>query len=219
MLSQLESGTLPVWRARALDRATGLARDRSNGVLSRLVGAARDLAAEHGGPSFTVEQVVTRAGTSLKSFYRHFSGKDDLLLALFEEDNRRGALALEAMTAGAEDPLERLRRGVVGLFSVVASTEDRAYMAVLVREHLRLAESRPDGLREALAPYVDLLAAELEAAMGAGAVRPGDPRRDAVAVFHLVVGHLHALLLGQVEDDPTGLGEYLWEFCRGALSP
>jgi TetR/AcrR family transcriptional regulator len=53
-------------------------------VTERLVESARELVWDAGGPSFTVTQVVAAAGTSLKSFYRCFASKDELLVALFE---------------------------------------------------------------------------------------------------------------------------------------
>src|SRR6478736_5949610 len=61
----------------------------------RFVQAARDLAGETGSAAFTVAQVTQRAGLSLKAFYRCFSGKDDLLLALLAADSRIGAELLE----------------------------------------------------------------------------------------------------------------------------
>src|SRR5580704_7030764 len=66
-------------------------------VTQRLVESARELVWDAGGPSFTVTQVVSAAGTSLKSFYRCFASKDELLVALFEDDARRGADALGSM--------------------------------------------------------------------------------------------------------------------------
>src|SRR5579863_7842963 len=99
----IELGSLPRARIRQLE------------VTERLVESARVLVRESGGPGFTVTQVVAAAGTSLKSFYRCFAGKDDLLVALFEDDARRGAAALVSMVDVEADPLERLRVVVVGL--------------------------------------------------------------------------------------------------------
>ena len=56
----------------------------------RLVQAARELANDTGSAAFTVAQVTAQAELSLKSFYRCFRGKDELLLALIEADSRLG---------------------------------------------------------------------------------------------------------------------------------
>jgi AcrR family transcriptional regulator len=206
------------WQERSAVRSIGPAQARALEAAARAVKAARRLASETGSPAFTVQQVVDTAGISLKSFYRHFAGKDDLLLAVFEEDNRRGAEALRVLVEEHEDPLERLRACVVGLFGFIAAG-DRQYMAVMIREHLRLAEQRSDELRHVLAPFFALLRRELDAAIAAGAVRRDDAARDAAIVFNLVLAHIHAVLLGHLAEDPAELGEYLWEFCRRALAP
>jgi AcrR family transcriptional regulator len=198
------------------------ARARRAEVAERLVEAARQLTWEAGGPTFTVTQVVAAAGTSLKSFYRCFAGKDELLVALFEDDARRGASVLAELVDTGAQPTERLRQAVVGLFRFV-SLDGRLphapYAAVLVGEHLRLAESHPDQLRAVLRPFVDLFESELAAAQAAGAVRAGDAAHDARTLFHLVVSHLHALICHQIDDEPAAVAEDLWRFCAAALRP
>ena len=73
--------------------------------------AARALADETGSAAFTVAQLTSRPGLSLKAFYACFRSKDDLLLALLAEDSRIGADVL-AERIGARtgaDALQRLR--------------------------------------------------------------------------------------------------------------
>jgi AcrR family transcriptional regulator len=183
----------------------------------RLVEAARALMWEAGGPSFTVSQVVAGAGSSLKSFYRCFGSKDELLVALFADDARRGARALGAMVE-AQPTARRLRTAVVGLFSLLQVDGRRPYAAALVAEHLRLVQSRPADLTAVLAPLVGLIEAELTAAARRGEIVSADPGADARIVFHLVLSHLHALVWHQIDDDPDVLSERLWGFCAAALS-
>ncbi len=184
---------------------------------ARLVESARRLMWEGAGPGFTVAQVVADADTSLKSFYRLFSGKDELLVALFRADARIGAEALAVMVGERHDPVERLRCAVMGLFRFITADGQLPYAAALVREHLRLAESRPRELRAVLAPFVELFAREVGDAQTAGAVRPGDPARDARVLFHLVISHLHAIVCHQIDDPPDQVAADLWAFCAAAL--
>jgi AcrR family transcriptional regulator len=194
-------------------------RSRQAEVTDRLVESARELVWDAGGPSFTVTQVVAAAGTSLKSFYRCFPGKDELLVALFEDDARRGAAALVSMVDVEADPLERLRVVVVGLFRFLTVEGRLPYAAALVREHLRLAESHPDQLRGVLHPFVGVFEDAVAAGQASGVVRAGDARRDARTLFHLVLSHLHALICHQIEEPPTDVAEELWAFCSAALRP
>ena len=194
-------------------------RMRRAEVRARLLEAARAIMREAGGPGFTVTQVVGAAGTSLKSFYRSFDSKDELLVALFEDDARRGAAALAALVGGSDDPLGRVRLAVVGLFRFLAGDGRLPYAAALVREHLRLAESHPDQLRGVLEPFVAVFADVVGDAQSKGAVRAGDARRDARTLFHLVVSHLHALICHQIDEPPVEVAEELWAFCAAALRP
>jgi AcrR family transcriptional regulator len=191
----------------------------SDPVAIRVVEAARARMWAQGGPTFTVTQVVADAGTSLKSFYRCFPGKDELLVALFADDARRGAAALRDMVGAHTDPMARLRAAVEGLFRFISFDGRLPYAAALVREHLRLAESRPDQLQQVLHPFVETFESELARAADAGVVRPGDARRDARTLFHLVVSHLHALICHQIDDPPSDVAATLWEFCAAALRP
>ena len=207
----------------AAARAPGGRRDgRPDGTAAgadpseRFVEAARDLMLEAGGPTFTVTQVVSAAGGSLKSFYRCFGSKDELLVALFADDGRRGAEALTAMVARRPPP-ERLRTAVMGLFRLISLDGRLPYAAALVAEHLRLSQSRPDELRAVLLPYIELFERELAAAAERGDIRPGDAGRDARTLFHLVSAHLHALICHQIEDDPAQVADDLWAFCAAAL--
>ncbi|MHB8669569.1 MAG: TetR/AcrR family transcriptional regulator [Acidimicrobiales bacterium] len=204
------------WERRSLERSLAAARDRSSARAHRLVAGARELAAETGSSSFTVAEVAARAGVSLRSFYRHFSGKDDLLLALFEEETRQGSALLSAALGDGDPPLARLQAYVEGLCGLLVTGS--GYASVLVREYLQLGERRPGELRSAVAPLLDLLEGELRSAAAAGEIRPVD-RHDAVVVFSLILAHVHAALLFAPDEDRSAAAPRLWEFCLGALLP
>ena len=205
------------WQARALARSLAAAHDRSVTRLERLLDAARELANETGGAAFTVAQVAERAGISLKGFYSSFAGKDDLLLALIEEDSRMGATLLAAEVNTQTDPVDRLRAYVYGLFSMLTHPGAMGYAGVLVREHRRLGEYRPDDLRVGLAPLVDMLAGELDAATVAGSAHSPDPRRDAEVVFRVLLTGIHEVTLGRRE--PADEAADLWRICWSGLAP
>ncbi len=188
-------------------------------VAHDLVEAARALMWETGAPVFTVDHVVAAAGTSLKSFYRCFESKDELLVALFEDDARRGAEALATAVDRYDDPVARVRCAVEGLFGFITVDGRLPYAAALVREHLRLSESRPDELRAVLQPFVDIFRVELDNAGRSGAMAVTDAGRTARTLFHLVVSHLHALICHQIEESPTDVADDLWAFCAAALRP
>ena len=71
---------------------TGTARASSDAVVDldpesrakRFMRSALAILGETGRTDFTVLEVVERSKTSLRSFYQHFSTKDELLLALID---------------------------------------------------------------------------------------------------------------------------------------
>jgi AcrR family transcriptional regulator len=207
--SQVEN--LDAWRDRALARSLEGARARSTDRLERLIVAARDLANETGSAAFTVAQVAARARVSLKGFYRYFASKDDLLVALLEEDSRLGAAILRDAVdthTGAED---RVRAYLTGVFELITLPGALGYAGVLIQEHQRLADSRPEELAQALAPMIDVLADELVDAAAHRAVHTPDPRGDARLIFTLVLDRIHEVVLGRA--DALEEAARLWRLC------
>ena len=214
-MPEAQSGA-PRWEEQALERSLAPARARSSARVRRLVAVARELAAETE-TGFTVPQVAARAGVSLKTVYRSFPGKDALLLAVFEEDNRIGVDALAQMIARYEAPIDRLRAFVIGLFELSTAGPDKNYISFVMREYFRLAQHHSEQVEQVLTPFVDLLAAELEAAAAEGAVRLRDARRDATAIFLLTVSHVCPLVMADEHTDPEETARFVAEFCLSAV--
>src|SRR5579864_1568459 len=108
------AGAPATWREQAVARSLDAARARAEGRVQRFLDAALDLMnSSPTGKDFTVQEVVERSGQSLRSFYQYFGGKQELLLALFEESVRSTAELLRERLAAEDAPLERLHRFVV----------------------------------------------------------------------------------------------------------
>jgi AcrR family transcriptional regulator len=155
-----------------------------------------------GSAAFTVAQLASRSGLSLKAFYSCFQGKDDLLLALLAEDSRIGADVL-ALRIGTRTGSVALRAYVFELFDMLTLPGAIGYAGVLVREHRRLTELHDDELRDALAPLVDLLARYVDSE---------DPKRDARTMFAVLLEGIHDIVVGRVADTRE-LARYLVCFC------
>jgi AcrR family transcriptional regulator len=183
--------------------------------LERLVRAARHIAGETGSAAFTVQQVCRQAGVSLKGFYACFASKDDLLVALLEEDSRLGAAILTESVDTHSQPQARVHAYVESLFELLTHPGALGYAGVLVREHRRLSEQRPEEMRSALAPLIDLLAAELDTASRAGVAGSREPAREAQTVFALLLEGIHDVTIGRAQ--PLEEAAYLWWFCSSGL--
>jgi AcrR family transcriptional regulator len=202
----------PGWQDRALDRSLADARARDVERMERCVAAARELATETTSANFTVAQIAARARLSLKSFYRCFAGKDELLLALLEDDSHIGARVLAQRVGERDTPEAGLHACVTELFALIADSGQLGYASVLVREHRRLSEHYPLELRVALAPLVELLADHIGAATDAA-----DARRDAETMFRILLQGIDDVVVGRTAD-AREQAEYLWQFCWHGLT-
>lgn len=219
----------PQWEARTAQRVVDASRDQILERSRRIVEAAYELLAESGLDGLTIRAVLRRTGLSRRAFYDRFEGKDDLVLAVFEQGIRRAAQLFAELTAPMADPLERLQLIVTyivlgkGMQSPDSDALAERRAAALSREHLRLAEARPGDLQAALRPLIALLAQQLEAGMNAGVVRRDDPQRLATLLYNLVSTTVHSELLSR-ENTPTDrqaklrLADDVWEFCRRAIA-
>ena len=200
------------WQDRALGRTLADTRARDVERMERCVAAARDLANETSSAAFTVAQVAGRANVSLKAFYRCFPGKDELLLALLEDDSHIGARVLAQRVGGRDNEVAALHACVTELFALLSVPGALGYAGVLVREHRRLSEHYPLELRVALAPLIELIAQHI-----AAAVPTSDARRDAETMFRILLQGIDDVIVGRVSD-ANELGEYLWTFCWRGLA-
>lgn len=194
----------------------------------RIVEAAYDLLKDDGLDGLTIRAVLNKTGLSRRAFYERFGGKDDLVLAVFEETIRIAAQLFGDQVKPLNDPLIRLELIVTWIVLGKGSPEGSSVEhsnrrgAAMSREHMRLAESRPEDLQQALKPLIDLLAQVLADGMAAGVVRAADPQRLATLVYNLVSTTVHTELLAQESgissrERREELARDLWEFCRRAV--
>ncbi|MBL7501096.1 TetR/AcrR family transcriptional regulator [Frankia sp. CNm7] len=205
------------WAERAADRSPLVHRSRSRSLQQTrtIVEAAHRLIAAKGA-SFTTQELVKEAGVAMQTFYRHFTGKDQLLLAVIEDLVSRYAGRYEQAARHLPDPLSRLRyyltATVTGLF------DDLAGARFVTSEHWRLRERFPDEIAAADQPFVDLIERELRAAQDAGLLPPSDVGRDAEMVARLAMSVFHHYAFAPSHRSAQDLGDYLWEFCLGGIS-
>jgi AcrR family transcriptional regulator len=87
------------------------AGDRPSEARSRLLGTASRIFYAEGLHTVPVDRILDEAGTTRATFYRHFPGKEDLVLAYLEEADRHLRARLEETRAGhasAEDAVRAI---------------------------------------------------------------------------------------------------------------
>jgi len=77
-----------------------------------LIGAARQILAESGDTSVSIQAIAERADVGFGTFYNHFPSKTDLFDAAVEEVLDEYGQAIDAYLTGVEDPAARVAAGV-----------------------------------------------------------------------------------------------------------
>ena len=148
-MSSATASPLP-WAERAADRSPAVQRSRARQMEQAhvVVEAAKRLIAERG-DSFTTQELVKEAGVALQTFYRLFGGKDQLLLAVFEDLIAENCARYEESARDLPDPVARLRFYVTVAVESRGRRQDGHRSAVRHRAALALvpALSRGDGSR------------------------------------------------------------------------
>jgi AcrR family transcriptional regulator len=216
------------WEERSRNRVLKIGGDQILERSRRIVEAAYDLLDEEGLEGLTIRAVLERTGLSRRAFYERFAGKDDLMLAVFEQTIWLAASHYREQVAALADPMARINLIVTCLVLGQSNLQDTAgrsnrRAAAMSREHLRLGESRPDELQAALNPLITLIAEQLSGGMKVGLVRDGVPQRLAALVYNLVSTTLHTELLARKgtrgdRGRRTQLAAEIWEFCRRAIA-
>jgi AcrR family transcriptional regulator len=207
------------WRERAVERSLRNARAKALSRSDRFIEVAMELLGETGRTDFTVQELVERSRTSLRSFYQHFASKDELLLALFEEVIRSSADQWREQIAEIDDPVVALETLVLTIYEQSIDRTMGGVSRALTSYHLQLAESRPSDYARVLAPMKDLLLELVETGVRTERFRDDvDAETLAMILMHTLVAAAHMHALGAYLTREPLDGDKLWAFCLGGLT-
>lgn len=153
-----------------------------------------------------VSDIVVEAGTSNAAFYRYFSSKDDLILAVIERGVGMVVSYLEHEMAKEPTPLAAVARWIEGALAQVSDPHltrmSRAALSQLaVHKDIEITE-----------PLRQLL---LQQIVAAGCT---EPEHAADAVFATVLETLRRHVAAATQPRPAEV-EYLASFCLKAIDP
>jgi AcrR family transcriptional regulator len=153
-----------------------------------LIEAALEIIEEIGPQGLTIRKVAQRAGVSHAAPYRHFAGKDALILAVVERGFELLAEAMDrARAAAGEDRLAQF--AAVGDAYVEFGMAYPAYYKVMYSGDLLSVSDNPD-LQQASAAAFDRMTDDIRAGQALGIVKQGDPKLLAIAIVSSVHGFL-----------------------------
>ncbi|MFM9613839.1 TetR/AcrR family transcriptional regulator [Streptomyces niveiscabiei] len=207
----------PAWRQRAVERSTRAAKLRAEQRVQRFLDAAQELIAGKGTTDFTVQEVVERSRQSLRSFYQHFDGKHELLLALFEDALSRSAGEIREAAAAGRDPLEKLRIAVELLYRC-SEPRPGAQSPLFTDFAIQLLVTHPDQVATAHLPLLGFFTELVEEAVAAGQATAPKPRLVASLIMQTAMFTARAPA-APVGTQPSPISaEEVWAFCVGGIT-
>jgi len=214
------------WRELAVARSLDSARTRAENRVQRFMAAATELINAGDRRDFTVQEVVERSGQSLRSFYQHFDGKHELLLALFEESVAGTAEHLREKVEEERGPLDRLHRFVVEYYQICNRPTGKGEQArkgappVVTDFVQQLLTDRPKEAARAFAPLVAIFRELLDDALAAGEVRAGlSGRASGMMLEAIMFNAFSSTIVGASSGDDRGGAEELWDLILHGIAP
>ncbi len=125
-----------------------------------------------------VARIVKVSGLSNQAFYRHFAGKDALLMALLADGRERLAHTIGRRMARAETQEDAIRAWVLAVLDQARDPNAAAATRPFVANSDRLTIAYPDEVSQSRADLLSLLNTAV-----------GDA--NALAVYHLAMGSMH----------------------------
>ena len=111
--------------------SVGRRQQYSASTKKALVACARKLFTEHGYANTSLDAVVAGAEVTKGALYHHFSGKQALYEAVFEEVEQEASKRISRALTGSRDPWVKAS---AGLRAFLAAVQDPTYQRIVIQE-------------------------------------------------------------------------------------
>ncbi|MBT3254349.1 MAG: TetR/AcrR family transcriptional regulator [Candidatus Marinimicrobia bacterium] len=179
--------------------------------------AAVHLFAQKGFAETKLEDVAALAEFGKGTLYNYFENKDDLLLSAFDYAVGNVLDFLYDQLSSVWDPLERIRLIANSQFNYYRDNTD--FMNVIMTNHQVLRNHACSV--EVFNRFQDLkklVVIEMQAAIDAGQLRPGNAQHYASYLSGMIHGQVRSLNVGDMQMDEMYADEIIDIFLNGAKS-
>ena len=209
---------------RAVERAVAGRRAEYEREMVRIVEATFAIIERTGTLDPSMREILAEAGLSTQTFYRYFSSKDELMLALLDEGRRRLLASLQRRMQGSTVPAEQVRAWIQGVLAQASNTAAAARTRPWVMSEQRLSELFPDEQQASVDLLIGLLEEPISRLPEASGGRAGTGGRNdavhntAIMVYRLAFATLRSHLAAGTKPD-AGETEELVTFCLRGATP
>lgn len=207
------------WQQRTIERRLSTARARALARSSRFLATALELVEESGKADFTIQTLIDRSNLSLRAFYQHFAGKEELMLALYENVTSQFTEDIRQDVAAADGPMEQLEAFCRGVLSRAESSE-AVGGRVMTIYNLSLEIERPDDFAKVWEPHLKLLTKIITSCARAGLVRTDLTPAQLTTLLNTTLTALAQIGVFHLGGKGSKLSEdQLWAWCKQAVTP
>jgi len=170
----------------------------------------------HSGP-IPVAAILGRAGLSTRAFYRHFSSKDELFLAMLRQEGEALAARLDRIVDEVSGgPVEQLTAWIETMYVLARDPDLRMHLTVIDSDEVRAATGYREARERLHAHRERSLERVLRNGRDDGSFPLAQPPRDAVFISAIVSRELTISAPGNAEDLQRGRARVL-DFALRAL--
>jgi AcrR family transcriptional regulator len=193
---------------RAVERAVLSARQRARAEIGSILDAAWSVLARTGWEDLKIGMVLEQAQVSTRNFYRNFSGKSELLVALFEEEVNRFAAQLTAAMKESDDPAEQVTTWIGLNLKRAYSPRSHARTKLFAAEGPALAPEFPEDVHRIRRLLLDPLTEAIDLGVQRGVFETPSPEAAGVAIWLITSSLMREPLAGghltSTHDDALG---------------
>ncbi|MCF7808782.1 MAG: TetR/AcrR family transcriptional regulator [Candidatus Marinimicrobia bacterium] len=164
-----------------------------------------------------LEDVAARAEFGKGTLYNYFENKDHLLLCTFEYAVNNVLDFLYEQLSSVDDPMERI--GLIANSQFAYYQKNTNFMNVIMtNQQLLMHHPASRSVFERFQELKKLVVKEMQAAIDAGQLRPGNPKHYASYLSGMIHAQVRSLRAGELPEDQMNADEIIDIFLNGAKS-
>ena len=182
-----------------------------------ILDAAVHLFAQNGFAETKLEDVAALAEFGKGTLYNYFENKSDLLLSAFDYAVTSMLDFLYQQLSSVSDPLDRIRLIANSQFNYYRTNTD--FMKVVMTNHQVLMNNAGSNVVfERFSDLKKLVVIEMQAAIDADQLKPGNAQRYATYLSGMIHGQVRSLSSGEMKLDDLHSDEIVDIFLNGVKS-
>jgi len=202
---------------RAVERTVAGRRAEYGAEMRRIVETTFSLIERNGSLDPSMREILAETGLSTQAFYRYFSSKDELMLALLDDGRRRLVETLQRRMARSSDPSEQVRAWIEGVVAQAANASAAGRTRPWVLSEQRLAELFPEEQQASIELLVGLLVDPIVRLRRSTSARDTAAETVAGLIYQLTFAVLRTHLVAGTKPR-TDESKVLVEFCLQGIT-